>query len=290
MELPVLRPRRRRTPDLGQLALHAALLVLLLATLYPVLAMLALSFKNPLQWLNDRWTLTFPLRVQNYEVAWQLIAPYLLNTMLVGVVGCLLMLLLASLSAFVFARLRFPGREGLYVLIIALLMIPGILSLVPSFMLYNSLGLLNTYWAHILPIVSGGSVFGIFLLRTFFASIPEELFEAARIDGATTLQLYTRICLPLSYPILGTLAVINLIGTWNSFVWPSVAVQNDKLQVLSVGLLRLTDSLTTATSGGDAAYGPLFAGYVIASLPLFLIFVFASRYYVEGLLSSGMKL
>jgi ABC-type glycerol-3-phosphate transport system permease component len=274
----------------SQLVLHVVLLGLLFLTVYPVLTMLSLSFKNPIQWINERWTLTFPLRIQNYAVAWSLIARYLWNTVFVGAVGCVMMLFLSSLSAFVFARLRFPGREFLYYAIISLLMVPGILSLVPAFMLYKNLGLLNTYWTMIISVGVGQSAFGVFLLRTFFASLPEDLFEAARIDGASTLQLYWKICLPLSLPILSTLAIISLIATWNSFIWPSVAIQDNKLQVISVGLLHLTQSLSTVTGGDAAAFGPMFAGYVIASLPLFLLFIFASRYYIEGLVSSGLKL
>ena len=281
---------KRLVPQWSQIMLHAALLLLLLLTLYPVLSMLNLSFKNPLQWTNDRWALTFPLRIQNYEIAWGLISHYLLNTVFVAAVSCVLMLALSSISAFVFARMRFPGREVLYYAIIALLMVPGILSLVPAFMLYKNLGMLNNYWTMIASVATGQSVYGVLLLRTFFASIPEELFEAARLDGCSTLQLYWRICMPLSVPILGTLAIQSLVSTWNSFIWPSVAIQDDRFQVISVGLLRLTSSLTSVAGGDAAAYGPLFAGYVIASLPLFLIFVFASRYYVEGLASSGLKL
>ena len=282
--------RRKRRVDVGQVALHAVLIFLLLLTLYPVLSMVFMSFKNPLQWLGDRWWLSFPLRVQNYATAWPQIRPFLFNTLIVGGVSTALLLLLSSLSAFVFARLRFPGREALYYLVIALLMIPGILSLVPAFVLYKDLGMLNSLWTHIVPLAAGGSVFGVFLLRTFFASLPEELFEAARLDGCNVLQLYWKICIPLSYPILGTLGVLNLVGAWNAFLWPSVAVQDDRVQVISVGLLRLTSSLTTLTGGTDAVYGPLFAGYVLASLPLFLVFIFASRYYIEGLASSGLKL
>jgi ABC-type glycerol-3-phosphate transport system permease component len=252
--------------------------------------MLLISFKNPLQWLNERWTLTVPLRVQNFQTAWDEVWRYLLNTVVVATAGCVGMLALSSLSAFVFARLRFPGRNVLYAAIIVLLLIPGTLSLVPAFMLYKTLGLLNTYWVMIVPTASGGSVFGVFLLRTFFASLPEELFEAARMDGAGVLGLYWRICLPLSYPVLGTLAIMNIVGTWNSFIWPLVTIQNDNLQVITVGLYRLTQSLTSTASGDTAVYGPLFAGYVLASLPLFLLFLFTSKYYIEGLMSSALKL
>ena len=283
--------RARRIPRPSRIALHLALLILLALSLYPVVMMVVLGFKNPVQWLDDRWLPTFPLRVQNYPTAWDNVIRYILNTVFVAVAGCAGMLALSSLSAFVFARMRFPGRELLYYAIIALLMIPSALSLVPAFVLYKTLGLYNTYWALIVPIVTGGSVFGVFLLRTFFASLPEELFEAARIDGAGVLGQYWRICIPLSYPILGTLAILQIVYVWNDFVWPSVVIQDDSLQVISVGLVRLTNALTNATTGDTSAvYGPLFAGYVLAAAPIFLLFLFSSKYYIEGLVSSGLKL
>jgi ABC-type glycerol-3-phosphate transport system permease component len=273
------------------MVLNVILLIVLLLSLYPVIMMVVLSFKNPVQWLDERWILTHPLRIQNYPIAWDDVSHYLLNTVIDAVAGCAGMLVLSSLAAFAFARTRFPGRELLYYLVIALLMVPGVLSLVPAFVLYKTLGLLNSYWAMIVPTAAGGSVFGVFLLRTFFASLPEELFEAARIDGASILQQYARICIPLSYPILGTLSILNVVGTWNQFIWPSVAIQNDSFQVIAVGLVRLTTSLTNGSTGDTSqVYGPLFAAYVLAALPLFLLFLFSSKYYIEGLISSGLKL
>lgn len=281
--------RSRRRLSTSQLAVHTSLLILLVLTFYPAIAMLIFSFKNPQQWKYDRWAPTVPLRVQNYGIAWDNVLHYLLNTVFVGVVGAGGMLLLSSLTAFVFARLRFPGREPLYFAIIIMLMVPGVLSLIPQYVLYHDLGLLNTYGALIVPIIAGGSVFGVFLLRTFFAGLPEELFEAARVDGCSVLGQYRRICIPLSYPILGTLAILSIVSTWNDYVWPSIAVDNDNLQVITVGLVRLT---TTLTNAGDtsATYGPLFAAYTLAALPIFLLFLFTSKYYIEGLVSSGLKI
>jgi multiple sugar transport system permease protein len=253
--------------------------------------MVLISFKSPMQWLNDRWSYSSPLRIQNYATEFGQVWRYLVNTLFVGCVGCAGMLVLASWSAFLFARMRFPGRDILFFLVIALMMVPGILSLVPQFMLYHDLGLLNSYGVLIVPYIMGGSVFGIFVLRTFFASLPEELFESARLDGCGVLGLYYRICLPLSLPILGTLAIISIVGAFNDFIWPLITIQNDNLQVIAVGLYHLQSTLTNMTTQDtSAAYGPLFAGYVMAALPLFLLFVFASKYYIEGLVSSGLKL
>jgi ABC-type glycerol-3-phosphate transport system permease component len=281
--------RRVRAP---QVALHGVLLILLALTFYPAIQMLIFSFKNPEQWKYSRWLPTFPLRVQTYSIAWDNIAHYLLNTIFVGVVGTAGMLVLSSLTAFVFARMRFPGRELLYFAIISMLMVPSVLSLIPQFVLYHNLHLLNTYGALIVPIISGGSIFGLFVLRAFFVSLPEELFEAARMDGCSVLGLYWRICIPLSYPILGTLAILQIVSTWNDYIWPSLAVENDNLQVITVGLVRLTSNMGNASPGADpnAAYGPLFASYTLAALPILVLFLFASKYYIEGLVSSGLKL
>ena len=144
--------------------------------------------------------------------------------------------------------------------------------------------LLNTIWALIIPEIAGGPVFGIFLMRLVIAGIPEELYEAARVDGAGLGDLIWRITLPLSLPGLATLAVLNFIGTWNSFLWPLTVITDKKLQLISVGLYTLQ-----AGQSGAAAFGPLFASFVLASLPLVIIFIFLGQFYVEGLVESGIK-
>ncbi len=289
--IPTTATRRWLARNLRQAALHLVLLALLFLTLYPAIQMLIFSFKNPEQWRYARWLPTFPLHVQSYGIAWDNVLHYILNTILVATLGTIGMLALSSLTAFVFARMRFPGRETLYFAIIITLMVPSVLSLIPQFVLYHQLGLLNTYGALVAPIIAGGSVFGVFLLRTFFASLPEELFEAARMDGSGVLGQYWRICIPLSYPILGTLAILQVVSTWNDYVWPSLAINDDSMQVITVGLVRLTSTLTNATGvDPNAAYGPLFAAYTLAAAPILLLFLFASKYYIEGLVSSGLKL
>jgi multiple sugar transport system permease protein/raffinose/stachyose/melibiose transport system permease protein len=188
----------------------------------------------------------------------------------------------SSFPAYVFARFRFPLKELLYYLIISLLMIPPVLTLVPQYVLISDLGLLNSRLALILPYIAGGQVFGIFLLRSFYASQPQELFEAAQIDGAGDLLTFWHIALPLARPILGTLAVLNVVGTWNDIVWPTIVFSDQSLQNLSVGL-------TVFESEYNTNWGPLFAGYVIAALPLLLLFALVSRWFVEGLSSGALK-
>jgi len=163
-------------------------------------------------------------------------------------------------------------------------MIPGVLTLVPAFLLIKSFGLLNTYWALILPYVSGGQILAIFILRSFIASLPEELFESARIDGARTWDLYAKITLPLSTPILVTIAIMNVLGTWNDYIWPLVTIPDGRRWTISVGIVSFGSQY-----GGLENWGPMFAGYVIASLPLIILFMFTMRYFIAGLTSGAIK-
>ena len=275
--------RVRRTWRRPQIGLHLAIIFLLVLSALPIYLMLVVSFKNPLQYQHERWTVSFPLRITNYAAAWDMIGHYIWNTAFVAVVGFVGMAVLSVIGAYVFARMRFPFREPLYVAVIALLLVPWVLSFVPAYVVYNDYGFVNTYWALIIPRIVGGSIFGIFFLRAYFAGLPEELFEAARMDGANLFDLIWRITLPLSMPILATLAVLEFVNAWNDFLWPFVAANTNELRVISVGLYFLSvDSV-------GAGLGPLFAGYVIASIPLAIVFFALGKLYVEGLVSSGIK-
>ncbi|MCC6801403.1 MAG: carbohydrate ABC transporter permease [Anaerolineae bacterium] len=256
--------------------------------------MISISFKNPIQYQHERWLLSFPLRLGNYAAAWDIVAPYLVNTLIVAVIGFVGVVILSTLGAYVFAQMEFPFKETLYFAIIILLMIPWVISFIPAYMLYAQfkvfdiqVRLLNTFWVLIIPNIASGPVFGIFLLRAFFSSISKEIYEAARVDGAGHWILITRITVPLSLPVIATLTVINFIGTWNSFLWPLVTISDQTKQMISVGLFQLSNAYSR--SADNSVWGPLFAGYVIASIPLALLFVGLGKFYVEGLVESGLK-
>ncbi|HEY3079959.1 MAG TPA: carbohydrate ABC transporter permease, partial [Chloroflexota bacterium] len=171
----------------------------------------------------------------------------------------------------------------LFFLVIALLMIPGILTLVPQFILIRGLGLFNTPWALIVPYISGGQVFAIFILRQFFAAIPEELFEAARTDGASEARAFLMISVPLSQSILGVVTIMHVLHSWNDLIWPLVTLTSQSNFTLTLGLFAFRNENWTN-------WGPLFAGYVIASIPLLILFALTSRLFVEGLASGALKL
>lgn len=267
-----------------QWKLHLTLLVLLVLTFYPVVLLLLFSVKNNTQFYTERFTLSFPFYWGNFMAAWASgIAVYMGNSALYALVAVVLTLVAASLSAYAFARMRFIGKELLFYLILGLLMIPGVLTLVPSFVLLLEFNLLNTRWALWLPYAAGGQAFAIFVLRTFFAGLPEELFESARIDGASEFTVLRRITMPLSKPILGTLALLQIYGIWNDLVWPLTVITKPELKTVMVGLLGFTTQFNTD-------YGPLYAGYVIASLPLIVLFALTSGLFIQGLTSGAIKI
>lgn len=271
---------RRWPRDLGK---HLFLLVAAALTYIPFWVMIATSLKSLQQYYHNTWTLEFPLQFVNYASAWSAVQPYLLNSLVVTVSSVVGVLVVSTLSAFAFARYAFPGRTLLFYMIIALMMIPGILTLVPGFVWIKQLGLINTRWALILPYISGGQVFAIFILRGFMASLPEELFEAARIDGAHMLQIFWFVAIPLCRPILSVIAIMNILSTWNEYVWPLVVIGDDSKRTITIGLQYFQGLYQTD-------YGPQMAGYVIASVPLLILFFFTMQQFIRGLTSGAIKM
>jgi len=270
--------------SLSQAILHFIILILLFLTIYPLFIAVFISLKDIMQYKSSAWIPTFPLWTSNYVSAWKQVSTYVFNTIFVSAAGTSGMIVISSVSAYVFARLKFPGKEQIFFGIIALMMVPSVLTLIPSYMLYNSMGMLNKYWVLIIPTVFGGSVGGVFLLRSFFSGIPEDIFESARLDGCTELQACVTIAVPLSKPVIGMLAIQTVISIWNDLIWPMTTITDDKLLTISAGLfMRFTKQFNTNV--------PVqFAGFMVASFPLILIFIFANKFYVEGLTTAGLKL
>ncbi len=252
-------------------------------TLAPLVMAFFISLKTIPQFARDPFILTFPLHWENYSLAWEIVRRFMLNSIIISGATVLGVLTLSSLSAYAFAILDFPGRKVLFYLVLALLMVPSALTLIPSFVLIKDLGLINTYWAMILPWIAGGQVFAIFMLRTFFEGLPRELFDAARIDGATEWQGYWLIALPLSKSILGVVAILDVLGTWNNLIWPALTVTEQ-------ALLTLTPGLMTYQSAHYTRYGFMMAGLLLGAIPLVILFLFTSRWFVEGLTSGAIKM
>jgi len=269
--------------SVGQIILYAVLLILLFITFIPILYLIVLALKDNGQIYGRFWSLPNPYRWVNFTLGSLAIWRSILNSILTSGTSTAATVVLASLSGYVFARHRFPGKEFLYTGILALLMIPPILTLIPAYVLILNMGLENTYWALILPWTSGGQVFALLLCRSFFATLPEEFFDAARIDGASELQSFVRIAVPLSAPILVTVAVVRLVTTYNQFMWPLVVISSPKRQVVAVALTQFTSEI------GVTDLGPQMAGYILAAVPLIVLFSFGMRHYVRGLTAGGLK-
>ncbi len=267
----------------GQFLLYAVLLILLIVTFIPIIYLVALSLKDNGQIYGRFWSMPEPYRWENFALGSLAIWRAVLNSILTSGSSTAATVVLASLSGYVFARHRFPGKELIYTGILALLMIPPILTLIPAYVLILNMGLENTYWALILPWTSGGQVFALLLCRSFFATLPEEFFDAARIDGASELQSFAQIAVPLSAPILVTVAVVRLVTTYNQFMWPLVVISSPKRQVVAVALTQFTSEI------GVTDLGPQMAGYILASIPLIVLFSFGMRHYVRGLTAGGLK-
>lgn len=267
----------------SQLLMYVILIVLLFITFVPIIYLVALSLKDNGQIYGRFWSMPNPYRWENFGLGSLAIWRSVLNSILTSGASTVATVILASLSGYVFARHRFPGKEVIYTGILALLMIPPILTIIPAYVLILNMGLENTYWALILPWTSGGQVFALLLCRSFFATLPEEFFDAARIDGASELQSFAQIAVPLSAPILVTVAVVRLVTTYNQFMWPLVVISSPKRQVVAVALTQFTSEI------GVTDLGPQMAGYILASLPLVVLFSFGMRHYVRGLTAGGLK-
>jgi multiple sugar transport system permease protein len=275
--------RRVRWGRVAQLiAAYVALTVGALLMIFPFLWMVSTSLKNqvdvltfPPAWIPD------PVVWRNYVEVTRLIpfGRFLLNTAFVAVVVTVLELITSSLAGYAFARLRFPGRDKLFLLYLGTLMIPGQVTIIPNFLLMSWLGWVDTYLALIVP--AAFTAFGTFLLRQFFLSIPPELEQAARIDGCSFFGIYRHIIIPLSGPALATLAVFAFMTQWNAFLWPLIVTNRETMRTLTVGLRYFGDE--------QAAYiNYLMAGTVMSLIPILIVFVVLQRYFVRGIAMTGM--
>ena len=259
-----------------------AVIIMLLAFI-PIFTMIFLSLKSNAQIYGDFFSLPNPIQWSNYNKAIDQLIPNMINTLIVVALAMLITVVLSVIGGYVFSQLNFPGKNVLFIIILALMMVPGILTLTPLYTLVQDYGLYNTWWALILPWVSGGQVFGIYLCRTFMEGIPKELFEAAEMDGCSKVRSITLIAVPLSKPIIATVAVMKMVDYYNDFIWPLVAIESNKKQVINVAIRIL------ATGQGNVDIGSMVAGFVFATLPLFILFIFTSRLYMEGLTAGAVK-
>ncbi len=263
--------------------------------LYGILAIVALSMLVPFLWMistslmNDLEVYQFPpkfipsvFRWSNYTEAMTLqpFGRFFLNSLVVAGVSVLGQLLFCSMAAYAFARLRFPGRDRLFALYLGTMMIPAMVTIIPAFLIINTFGWVNTYWALFTPTLS--SVWGIFLLRQFFLTIPKELEDAARVDGASDHVIFFRVILPLSRPALATLAIFTFMGSWKDFLWPLIVTNRVDMRTVEVGISNFSSLYATDWPHQMAAA-------VVVMLPIIIVFLLAQKHFVRGITLTGLK-
>ena len=273
----------RRKTVLPTLALHAALGLGALVTLTPLLWMVSASFMSPGE------SNSFPPRLlpqvptlQNYvDLFTRLnLARYLLNSTVVAVSATLISLLINSMAGYAFAKLRFAGRERVFHILLAALVIPGQVGMLPLFLLLRAMGLVNTMAGVVVPFMAG--IFGIFMIRQYALSIPDDLLDAARVDGAGEYRIFWNIVVPVIQPILVTLAVFTFLSAWNDFMWPLIVLSDDAKYTLPVALASLSGEHVQDT-------GLMMAGSVLTVLPVVVLFIVLQRAYIRGVMMGSVK-
>lgn len=274
----------RKSGQLGSVVTHAIALILCFLALVPFAFMLLSSLKDPAQFYANLWALPSPLRVENYTFAIGAVLPYILNSLVVSGVSCLMVATFAMLAAYSFVFHSFPFKKTLFIAILILLMLPGILVLVPLFLVTRNLGLMNSYAGMILPQVAGNLVIGIFLFHSYMVDFPKSLIEAARMEGAGELTVLGRIVLPLCKPVASTVIIITLLSTWNNYIWPLIVIRDEVLRPIPLGLAFIQTE-------HDLQHDPsaLMACFTVASIPLLVGFFIFLKPFMAGLSSGALK-
>lgn len=233
-------------------------------------------FANPPQWWPS------PLTLKNYISVFTKIrfGRYFMNSILVSGFTTLGHVFFDTLAAYAFAKLKFPGRDKLFFILLLGLMVPFQVNLIPLYRIMALLGWINTYLALIVPNLT--SIFGIFLMRQFLMTIPDDLLDAARIDGCNEFGVFLKVAIPLALPGLATLVIVTFMGTWNSFLWPRIITSTEELYTLPVGLAQLQMKNTSNVA-------QIMAGTVLTALPMIVVFMFMQRQFIEGMTAGAIK-
>ena len=263
--------------------IYLLLIGLAISMLFPYVWMLANSFKSRTDFFTNPYSLVpVPPTISTYMDAFTIgrMNIYVVNSFLYAGTVLVIQLFINSLAAYAFARVAFPGRDYLFLAVLATLMLPGSVTLIPTFLIAHKLGITNSFWGVVLPGFVGA--FGIFLLRQFFLNIPRELEDAARIDGCSFFGIYWRIMLPLAKPAIITLGVFIFLSEWSSFVWPLIVLSDWKKYPVTVGISLFRDV-------NSINWPAVFAGSTIVSVPIIVLFLLAQKYIIGGISLSGLK-
>ncbi|WP_309127331.1 carbohydrate ABC transporter permease [Microbacterium sp.] len=270
-----LRTTRRLLP------MHLLLIVIAVLTAFPFYAMVIISLQpgQPIQMPQSLFPTSISFDAFADTLSSRNIPRWAVNSAIYSIVSTFFVLLFASMAGYAFAKKRFLGREMIFWVLVAMLMIPYHLTIIPQYILVGDLGGLNTMWGMLVPTLANTSA--MFLMRQFIHGIPDELLDAAKIDGAGEFRIYWSIILPQTKPIMATLATFVFLAHWNDFLWPMISQQSAENHVLTVGLNTLQEE--------QVPLATIMAAAVISFVPTFLVFIFFQRYFVRGVMMSGLK-
>ncbi len=277
--------KTHRKSILSQGLLHLTMAFLLFCMIYPLAMSVWCAFKTTTSYEVSKFYPTLPFKVDNLVTAFSKVGNYMYNTMAVAVFGVTGSLFIASLASYAFAKMKFPGRSFFFMAVLGLMMVPGILTLVPQFLLYKRLNLNNKLIAVLLPQLTAAPVGAVFLLTIFFKALPKDLFSAAEIDGANDFQVYVSVAVPLCMAILITIAIQQINGLWNDYIWPMTVISTD-YEKLTVSAGLIVEFRDLYSQNMPVTY----SGYLIASVPLLIVFLFGNKFYIQGLVGSAVKM
>lgn len=269
----------------AQTAIYIVMAIVVLLVILPVILTFFMSFKSNFELAGSIWALPKEWLFSNWAFSFKEMLPNMLNSVIISLVATFFVVFLGSLSAFVFVRTEFFGKNFLFQLVILLMLIPSIITLTPLYLLCVELGIDNTWFALWLPSVAGGQVSAIFLFSTFFRQQPKDIFDAARIDGAGAARMYLSLCLPLAVPVLCIQAVNTFAMCYNDFMWPSIIISETAKQPL-MPVLRNLANVASLNSQEGASY----AMYLMSGIPLVFTTLIGLKYFIGGEFASGMKL
>ena len=275
---------KKKRITIGSVVRTIILFLLVFLTFFPLLLMINMSLKQNVMIANDFFGLPRTIYWTNYMKAFRFIFRPILNSLLVCGTSLVGILMVVSLSGYAFGRMKFKGKKVLYSMVLAVMMIPYALTIIPNYGVVVKLGLLNSFWALIIPYISGQQIFGIILAEAFFHEMPGELFEAARIDGAGDLQQFLRIGLPLSKPILITVGIQVVVAMYNDYMWPSVVITGgDDVKTFCQIVLN------NAAGKGSSDLGLITAAFILGTIPLLIITQSCLKYYIQGMMVGAVK-
>ncbi len=275
---------QKRKISIGYIVSRCLLIIMLIITFFPLVMMINMSLKPNALIMNAFLDLPKEIYWVNFIKAFKFVFRPIVNSMYVCITSVALIIIVVAMSGYAFGQMKFRGKKLLYGLLLAVMMIPYTMLIIPNYNVVKNMNILNKYWALIIPYVAGQQVFGIILAEAFYRGLPKDIFEASRIDGASVVATFTRIALPLSKPILITVGITSFVSMYNDYIWPTVVLTGgDNMKTFCQVVFN------NAVGKGSSDLGLISAAFIIGTIPLAIAISSCLKYYIEGMLVGSVK-